>query len=193
MIQYLSLAQMEHTPPLVIYIDWNTPCYVRVCTVISGNGTLSLSFKMINGLKYTFYFHVSIISCQIKKILFVMIIFEKRKKTINERVIPPLTSVPFTTLICIYKEVWLFSWKFEIVLYTRLNIKYISGYQLVQIEHFDFNISITNIIFVCERECVYSISQEICTRFLLCCALLWLYIDWFSHIHQAYLTGTVAI
>ena len=31
----------------------------------------------------------------------------------------------------------------------------------------------------------YSISQEICTRFLLCCALLWLYIDWFSHIHQA--------
>ena len=40
---------------------------------------------------------------------------------------------------------------------------------------------------------VYSISQEICTRFLLCCALLWLYIDWFSHIHQAYFTGTVAI
>ena len=26
-----------------------------------------------------------------------------------------------------------------------------------------------------------------------CCALLWLYIDWFSHIHQAYFTGTVAI
>ena len=26
---------------------------------------------------------------------------------------------------------------------------------------------------------MYSISQEICTRFLLCCALLWLYIDWF--------------
>ena len=39
----------------------------------------------------------------------------------------------------------------------------------------------------------YSISQEICTQFLLCCALLWLYIDWFSHIHQAYFTGTVAI
>ena len=39
----------------------------------------------------------------------------------------------------------------------------------------------------------YSISQEICTRFLLCCALLWLYIDWFFHIHQAYFTGTVAI
>ena len=39
----------------------------------------------------------------------------------------------------------------------------------------------------------YSISQEICTRFLLCCALVWLYIDWFSHIHQAYFTGTVAI
>ena len=39
----------------------------------------------------------------------------------------------------------------------------------------------------------YSISQEICTRFLLCCALLWLYIDWFSHIHQAYFTGTGAI
>ena len=31
------------------------------------------------------------------------------------------------------------------------------------------------------------------TGFLLCCALLWLYIDWFSHIHQAYFTGTVAI
>ena len=42
-------------------------------------------------------------------------------------------------------------------------------------------------------EWTYSISQEICTRFLLCCALLWLYIDWFSHIHQAYFTGTVAI
>ena len=40
---------------------------------------------------------------------------------------------------------------------------------------------------------IYSISQEICTRFLLCCALLWLYIDWFFHIHQAYFTGTVAI
>ena len=40
---------------------------------------------------------------------------------------------------------------------------------------------------------IYSISQEICTRFLLCCALLWLYIDWFSHIHQAYFTGTLAI
>ena len=39
----------------------------------------------------------------------------------------------------------------------------------------------------------YSISQEICTRFLLCCALLWLYIDWFSHIHQAYFAGAVAI
>ena len=39
----------------------------------------------------------------------------------------------------------------------------------------------------------YSISLEICIRFLLCCALLWLYIDWFSHIHQAYFTGTVAI
>ena len=40
---------------------------------------------------------------------------------------------------------------------------------------------------------IHSISQEICTRFLLCCALLWLYIDWFSHIHQAYFTGIVAI
>ena len=40
---------------------------------------------------------------------------------------------------------------------------------------------------------MYSISQKICTRFLFCCALLWLYIDWFSHIHQAYFTGTVAI
>ena len=39
----------------------------------------------------------------------------------------------------------------------------------------------------------YSISQDICTRFLLCCALLWLYIDWFSDIHQFYFTGTVAI
>ena len=35
----------------------------------------------------------------------------------------------------------------------------------------------------------YSISQEICTRFVLCCALLCLYIDWFSHIHQAYFTS----
>ena len=39
----------------------------------------------------------------------------------------------------------------------------------------------------------YSISQEICTRFLICCVLLWLYIDWFSHIHQAYFTDTAAI
>ena len=38
-----------------------------------------------------------------------------------------------------------------------------------------------------------TVSQEICTRFLLCCALLWLYIDWISHIHRAYFTGTVAI
>ena len=54
------------------------------------------------------------------------------------------------------------------------------------------------ILWLCSigHECLektYSISQEICTRFLLCCALLWLYIDWFSHIHQAYFTGTVAI
>ena len=46
---------------------------------------------------------------------------------------------------------------------------------------------------VCLQGTYYSISQEICTRFLLCCALLWLCIDWFSHIHQAYFTGTVAI
>ena len=46
---------------------------------------------------------------------------------------------------------------------------------------------------ICLRCCSYSISQEICTRFLLYCALLWLYIDWFSHIHQAYFTGIVAI
>ena len=39
----------------------------------------------------------------------------------------------------------------------------------------------------------YSISQEICTQFLLCCALMWLYIDWFSHIHKAHFTGAVAI
>ena len=45
----------------------------------------------------------------------------------------------------------------------------------------------------CKVLYLYSISQEICTRFLLCCALLWLYIDWFSHIHQAYFTSTVAI
>ena len=44
----------------------------------------------------------------------------------------------------------------------------------------------------CWQRHQYSTSQEICTRFLLCCALLWLYIDWFSHIHQAYFTGTVA-
>ena len=43
-----------------------------------------------------------------------------------------------------------------------------------------------------ETMLIYSISKEICTRILLCCALLWLYIDWFSHIHQAYFTGTVA-
>ena len=46
------------------------------------------------------------------------------------------------------------------------------------------------------RKCLpfkYSISQEICTRFLLCCAFLWLYIDWWSLIHQAYFNGTVAI
>ena len=39
-----------------------------------------------------------------------------------------------------------------------------------------------SLVFV--KHTVYSISHEICTRFLLCCALLWLYIDWFSHIHQ---------
>ena len=42
-------------------------------------------------------------------------------------------------------------------------------------------------------DAIYSIPKKICTRFLLCCALLWLYIDWFSHIHQAYFAGTVAI
>ena len=31
----------------------------------------------------------------------------------------------------------------------------------------------------------YNISQEICTRFLLCCALLWLYIDWFLALWQS--------
>ena len=44
---------------------------------------------------------------------------------------------------------------------------------------------------ICDEWTSYSIPQEICTWFLLCCALLWLYIDWFSHIHQAYFTGTV--
>ena len=32
-------------------------------------------------------------------------------------------------------------------------------------------------------------NGQLRTRFLLCCALLWLYIDWFSHIHQAYNTN----
>ena len=49
------------------------------------------------------------------------------------------------------------------------------------------------LMLICIYAYMYTISQEICTRFLLCCALLWLYIDWFSHIHQAYFTGTVAI
>ena len=44
------------------------------------------------------------------------------------------------------------------------------------------NQSITNFdhVSMCALSAVwamYSISQEICTRFLLCCALLWLYID----------------
>ena len=47
--------------------------------------------------------------------------------------------------------------------------------------------------FVVVRYQPFSPLQYIRTRFLLCCALLWLYIDWFSHIHQAYFTGTVAI
>ena len=38
---------------------------------------------------------------------------------------------------------------------------------------------LTPFFFLWSREYSYSISQEICTRFLLCCALLWLYMDWF--------------
>ena len=56
-----------------------------------------------------------------------------------------------------------------------------------------FNENPTFIFWFSSQILSYSISQDICTRFLLCCALLWLYIDSFSHIHQAYFTGTVAI
>ena len=58
---------------------------------------------------------------------------------------------------------------------------------------FNLDIPIKELQLLSRYTCMYSISQEICTRFLLCCALLWLYIDWLSHIHQAYFTGTVAI
>ena len=51
----------------------------------------------------------------------------------------------------------------------------------------------TNLLLWLKRYSKYIISKEICTRFLLCCALLCLYIDWFSHIHLDYFTGTVAI
>ena len=39
-------------------------------------------------------------------------------------------------------------------------------------QHFIINVIIS------PHAAIYSISQEICTRFLLCCALLWLYINW---------------
>ena len=39
--------------------------------------------------------------------------------------------------------------------------------------------------------CIQYIPRNMHTVFALLC--LWLYIDWFSHIHQAYFTGTVAI
>ena len=74
--------------------------------------------------------------------------------------------------------------------------------QMSSERHFRFSLNVHSGNFVASVMCIqpdnqwfdhYSISQEICTRFLLCCALLWLYIDWFSHIHQAYFTGTVAI
>ena len=55
------------------------------------------------------------------------------------------------------------------------------------------NRQILRIVDIFIKQPPYSISQEICTRLLLCCALLCLCTDWFTHIHQAYFTGTVAI
>ena len=79
----------------------------------------------------------------------------------------------------------------------RLNIKNQNGKKRPYIVYWISPFSLMTVIYTTvikvQIMIVYSISQEICTRFLLCCALLWLYIDWFSHIHQAYFTGTVAI
>ena len=48
--------------------------------------------------------------------------------------------------------------------FTITHLSLDGGQPAFKIEHFQLNHA-------------YSISQEICTRFLLCCALLWLYID----------------
>ena len=59
-------------------------------------------------------------------------------------------------------------------------------YALIAISHRRFiSYKYKHIELILDRLLIYSISQEICTQFLLSCALLWLYIDWFSHIHQA--------
>ena len=50
-------------------------------------------------------------------------------------------------------------------------------------------VHVGNVIFQMFLRKVQYIPRNMHTIF----ALLWLYIDWFSHIHQAYFTGTVAI
>ena len=95
-----------------------------------------------------------------------------------------------------------FEWKYQ-VNYWDCEITLVSSPGYNELQTWIFNILLLSVISILTDKmanvvsydvmALYSISQEICTRFLLCCALLWLYIDWFSHIHQAYFTGTVAI
>ena len=94
--------------------------------------------------------------------------------------------------LCFWDLINAFSLVYHLPHYNRLFQEQLFNSQIRYISILREPLSISrggkSIVFV-----AYSISQEICTRFLLCCALLWLYIDWFSNIHQAYFTGTVAI
>ena len=114
----------------------------------------------------------------------------KAKKNLNNFVAMNLNDalVPNRKLLYICK------WTKLIILWIKPSVSYpaFTSFQLNVTQWARFIIQWRNPL--AHMGCIpYSISQKICTRFLLCCALLWLYIDWFSHIHQAYFTGTVAI
>ena len=81
---------------------------------------------------------------------------------------------------------------------ARLSAVVTLAQSLLTVSYRSINIQPNNVESVsmpwCLQATIQYIPRNMHTVFvLLCCALLWLYIDWFPHIHQAHFTGTVAI
>ena len=122
-----------------------------------------------------------------------------------------------SVMLCFYAHSWVFLYRYIHIWYIIVNDKVIFLKFFRMFEHIHFvktyfhgkqhKVMIKPYFFFSKYTCGVTIlleliwllhcdSQYIARNMhtvLLWCALLWLYIDWFSHIHQVYFTGTVRL